>query len=51
MSHNSETRVLSRLGARELTSEEVQYVSGSGQLHTNVCSINLTTGARDGDAC
>jgi hypothetical protein len=51
MSNPKEARVLSRAGARELTSEEVRYVSGSGQVHTNVCSINLETGARDGDAC
>jgi hypothetical protein len=48
---NHENRVLSRTAARELTPGEFQYVSGSGQFHTNVCSINLTTGQRDGDAC
>ncbi|HEV2961842.1 MAG TPA: hypothetical protein VG649_08475 [Candidatus Angelobacter sp.] len=51
MSHNIENRVLSRSGARELTAEEFQYVSGSGQFNTLVCTINLSTGAKDGDAC
>jgi hypothetical protein len=51
MSDARETRVLSRMGARELTREEVEYVSGAGQVHTNNCTINLSTGSRDGDAC
>jgi hypothetical protein len=42
-------RVLSRTGARELTPQEVEQVSGSGPLNTNVITINLKTGQRDGD--
>jgi len=50
---NSETkRVLSRIGARLLTPQEVERVSGSGPVHTNVCTvINPTTGKADGDGC
>jgi len=51
MSNHENNRVLNRAGARELSAEEVRYVSGSGQVHTNVCTINLDTGAKDGDAC
>ncbi|HEV2988677.1 MAG TPA: hypothetical protein VG759_09550 [Candidatus Angelobacter sp.] len=51
MPNHENNRVLSRTGARELTTEEVRYVSGSGQFHTNVCTIDLNTGAKDGDAC
>ncbi|HXB19848.1 MAG TPA: hypothetical protein VNV88_00635 [Candidatus Solibacter sp.] len=51
MSDARETRVLGRIGARELTREELEYVSGAGTLHTNNCTINLSTGTRDGDAC
>lgn len=45
-------RVLSRLGARELTIEEVELVSGAF-AHTNVCTGLRTTGAGfgDGDGC
>jgi hypothetical protein len=42
-------RVLSRTGARELTPQEVEQVSGSGPLHTNVITFNPKTGQRDGD--
>jgi hypothetical protein len=42
-------RVLSRTGARELTPHEVQQVSGSGPLNTNVITVNPKTGQRDGD--
>jgi hypothetical protein len=51
MSNNDDSRVLSRLGARELSKEEVDSVTGALAFHTNVCTINLSTGARDGDAC
>ncbi len=51
MSNHEDTRTLGRIGARELTAEEVRYVNGAGQFHTNVCTINLSTGAKDGDAC
>jgi len=42
-------RVLGRRGARELTPEELDCVSGSGPQFTNVLTINPKTGARDGD--
>lgn len=46
-------RVLSRLGARELATDEVHYVAGSFLAHTNVCTALQTTGAGfgDGDGC
>lgn len=47
MNHNN--RVLSRTGARELTLQEVDRVSGSGPLHTNVITFHPVTGQRDGD--
>jgi|CZKJ01.1.fsa_nt_gi hypothetical protein len=42
-------RVLSRTGARELTPQEVEQVSGSGPLITGVITVNPKTGQRDGD--
>ena len=47
MSEKENNRVLGRLGARELTPEEVESVIG-GTLHTNVITFNPVTG-RDGD--
>lgn len=46
-------RVLSRLGARELTTDEVHFVEGAILVHTNVCTALSTTGAGfgDGDGC
>ncbi len=44
-----DNRVLSRTGARELTPEELERVSGSGPQHTNVITFNPSTGQRDGD--
>jgi hypothetical protein len=49
-------RVLARRGARELTREEVEAVSGAtGQAHTNTCSAAFATqthtGLGDGDGC
>jgi hypothetical protein len=48
-------RVLGRTGARELTIEEVEMVSGVGAAHTNVCTAILATttvtGPGDGDGC
>ena len=44
-----ERRVLARVGARELTPEEVARVAGAGPQHTNVITVNPTTGQRDGD--
>jgi hypothetical protein len=50
---NQEKRVLSRRGARELTMEELEHVSGSQIVHTDNCSIitNRMTGSGDGDGC
>lgn len=52
---NRNDRVLARRGARELTVEEIESVSGAGGAHTNVCSLALATtthtGVGDGDAC
>jgi len=45
---NDSNRVLSRAGAREMSAEEVELVSG-GDFHTNVITFNISTGARDGD--
>jgi hypothetical protein len=39
MSQN-EHRVLSRLGARELTHQECEHVSGAFIIHTGLCSIH-----------
>jgi hypothetical protein len=44
-------RVLSRMGARELTIAELDQVAGSLAAHTNVCSLATTTVTGDGDAC
>lgn len=52
---NKSNRVLSRTGARELTIEETEHVSGALTIHTDNCSRPFpgspatTTG--DGDAC
>lgn len=50
---NQNSRVLSRVGARELTVEEMERVGGSQIVHTNVCSFFTTTmtGSGDGDGC
>ena len=48
MSKHEDNRVLGRLGARELTPEEVEMVVGFGPEHTNVITFNPVTG-RDGD--
>jgi hypothetical protein len=46
-------RVLARRGARELTTVELESVSGGGLVHTNVASVALATsthtGVGDGD--
>ena len=51
---NKTDRVLARRGARELTPEEVEAVSGAF-AHTNVCSASFATqthtGLGDGDGC
>lgn len=48
-----ETRVLGRLGARELTMEESLIVAGSVQFQTLLCTAMNTTAAHpgDGDGC
>lgn len=55
MTDRTNNRVLSRIGARELTELETEFING-GQIHTDVCSAitQLTatqTGPGDGDAC
>ena len=51
-----DNRVLVRTGARELTKEEIDHVSGA-QFHTNVCTApfpfatSTHTGPGDGDGC
>jgi hypothetical protein len=44
-----DNRVLGRAGARLVTEQELQEIKGAVQ--TFVCSIDPTTGAKDGDAC
>jgi len=56
MSDQNNNRVLGRLGAREISTEETEYVNG-GAVHTLVCTAILaagtgtTTGPGDGDGC
>jgi hypothetical protein len=42
-------RVLARVGARELSPEEMARVAGAGPQVTNVITVNPKTGQRDGD--
>jgi hypothetical protein len=53
MSKQEDNRVLARSGARELTVEEIDFVSAAA--HTNVCSVAIATsthtGFGDGDGC
>lgn len=55
MSKQQDNRVLVRVGARELTVEEVDFVSAAMQAHTNVCTAIMATatvtGPGDGDGC
>ncbi|HEY7403621.1 MAG TPA: hypothetical protein VIB39_08880 [Candidatus Angelobacter sp.] len=55
MSQQENNRVLVRTGARELTIEEIDYVSAAAPLHTNVCTAPFATathtGPGDGDGC
>lgn len=44
-----ETRVLNRLGARQLTEQECAQVMGAFIIHTGVCTIDPKTCAMDGD--
>jgi hypothetical protein len=55
MSDQSSNRVLGRLGARVISTEETDYVNG-GAVHTLVCTAILAatgtvTGPGDGDGC
>lgn len=52
MSKNNMNRVLSRVGARELTASEVEVVTGGkthGQRTMTMCTIT-SNGVLDGDA-
>ena len=54
MSRQEENRVLARAGARELTIEEIDFVSAAA--HTNVCTAATVATAThtwlgDGDGC
>jgi hypothetical protein len=53
MRNEKDNRVLGRLGARELTPQEVQKAMGEGSArsaaHTNVITVNPVTGHLDGD--
>lgn len=55
MSKHEDNRVLARSGARELTIEEIDYVSAAQIVHTNVCTAIMATatatGPGDGDGC
>lgn len=48
MKNRETNRVLSRIGARELTPKEVEHVSGGVHTET-VCSFNAKTKTADGD--
>lgn len=50
---NKSNRVLGRTGARELTVEETECVSGTLGVHTDFCSLPFpgSTATADGDAC
>ena len=55
MSRQEDNRVLARAGARELTIDEIDFVSAA-MLHTNVCTAATVatathTGLGDGDGC
>ena len=55
MSENQDNRVLSRLGARELSEEEAGLVTGSScpdpkRCTLTLCSVDASGHAFDGDA-
>jgi hypothetical protein len=54
MQNEKENRVLGRLGARELTPEEVERAKGKGSVrgpyHSDAISFNPVTFTIDGDA-
>jgi len=47
--NSQDNRVLGRIGARELSPEELEKVSGGLPVHTNVITFNPVTFQRDGD--
>jgi hypothetical protein len=50
MQKDRENRVLGRIGARELTPEQVERATGQGSAqHTNVITVNPVTHQLDGD--
>jgi hypothetical protein len=48
MANHSDNRVLSRRGARPLTSEELKIINGAEETNT-ACTFLPKTGAVDGD--
>jgi hypothetical protein len=48
MANHNHNRVLGRMGARELTQQELAAVTG-GQAHTDLCTVG-SNGQPDGDA-
>jgi len=43
---NQDNRVLSRMGAREITEQELEHIygaAGGGPPHTNVCTLAPST--------
>jgi len=55
MADNTNNRVLSRRGARDITTQELDYVAGAAAAHTLVCTAVMATGTvtgpGDGDGC
>jgi hypothetical protein len=47
---NQDNRVLGRIGARDLSTEELDFVAG-GTAHTLNCTGIRSTVSGDGDAC
>ena len=47
----NDNRVLGRVGARELTPEEIEHVTGSRIVHTDNCTAISLAHTGDGDAC
>jgi len=48
---NQYNRVLGRIGARELSTEEIDYVAGASTFNTLNCTAVRATTTGDGDAC
>jgi hypothetical protein len=46
-----DNRVLGRMGARQISVEETERVTGSLQVHTNICSAPRTSALGDADGC